>query len=194
MLPGRMPGSWALSAHNDAIFKSACVSPFWLWTGWSFQSLPRVTLSTCVNNLFGYLQIVKPGFEFCLCHIGTGGSWEEPHLRSILVSLSCPAHNDVSALRLLQNSPSSQREKGELDGVRASTVLGVNLTYGTNLLCSRPKPRLENINIRAQSFWASFQALGFLFLTGDYRFYFSYPTLLCLSSSSLHQNFNDRKK
>lgn len=180
MLPGPMPGSWALSAHNDAkYFQAGLCLPLlaldWVVISQSAQSY----LVNSVNNFFDYLQILKPGFEFCLCHIGTGGSWEEPHFRSFLVSLCPPAHNDVSVLGLLQNSPTSQREKRELDGVRASTVLGVSFTYVTHLLCSRPKPGMGNINIRAQSLWAPFQTLDFLCLIGDCSFLF-FPSFIIM--------------
>lgn len=175
--------AWELSPFSSQwcwLLSSRPVSPpSGSGLGGHFTVFAQSYLVNSVNNFFDYLQILKPGFEFCLCHIGTGGSWEEPHFRSFLVSLCRPAHNDVSVLGLLQNSPTSQREKRELDGVRASTVLGVSFTYVTHLLCSRPKPGMGNINIRVQSFWAPFQTLDFLCLIGDCSFLF-FPSFIIM--------------
>lgn len=88
--------AWELSPFSSQwcwLLSSRPVSPpSGSGLGGHFTVFAQSYLVNSVNNFFDYLQILKPGFEFCLCHIGTGGSWEEPHFRSFLVSLCRPAH------------------------------------------------------------------------------------------------------
>lgn len=160
----------------------ACVFLCGFWHGWSFDSLGSLH-----SRLFG--EILKPELEFSLYYVGAEGRWEELNLRSIfLTTLGYPGHHDVRVLRWLQGSlqmACSWVQKGDKDGVRVSTALGVDPPYLTHLLSSRLKPGKKTINTRAQSFGASLQTLGFLFWDcGECNFYFS-PSASCLPASWL---------
>lgn len=113
-----------------------------------------------------------------------------------MTALGYPAHNDVCVLRWLQGSlrvACSRVRKGEQDGVRVFTTLGVDLASLTPLLSSRLKPGKRTINTRAQSLGAILQTLGFLFWDCEsvsFIFLPQYYAFLLPDSISL----NDRKK